>query len=61
MKSYRPEIKPTGKPEGRLKLTTRQRQRLEREEAEAAIALQRKLKQEFLERDAAKRPREAMV
>lgn len=51
---YRPETKPTGKPAG-AKLTTKQRQRLERQEAEQAIALQRKLKQEFLERDAMRR------
>ena len=55
MKSFRPEIKPTGKPAGNSKLRGKQLRRLEREEAEAAIALQRKLKQEFLERDSVRR------
>lgn len=59
MKLFSTESKPTGKPVGRKnKLTTKQRRQLERQEAEEAVALQCKLKQEFLDRHAARRAQE---
>ncbi len=54
-RSFKPETKPTGKPPTNKKLSSKQRKRLEQREAEEATALQRRLKAEFLERDAARK------